>query len=289
MQRRLEIVFFLAKISILWYNKTVLWGLTMNIAYVNHNGKILVTDDKGVLTERDYQNDIQEVLVQENVVESIDNRIDKQHDKIHKYRANKKKTWIMPLMYTGIYLVFPWITTLISTLTGGTMEYYESFLGSIPVPLGVSFVMGGAGLFVTHIFVIYDKIVKKKDYYKRESIKPTIKYLEAKKEEAKEHLNELEENANNQIVINSRIMNNKPILIYDIDRLSEIDKYITVHDLIGKNFSKIYRSYKSGKLDDLLKKMNELSNRQMYLDYIEERGPQLVKNFHKNNIYSRGN
>ena len=261
----------------------------MNVEYVNHDGKVLVTNDKGHMVEREYQSDINEILVLENVIEKSEKDLRELCDEVRKCRPNKSKASTISGIITGVYFVFPWIAALIDSLVGETMKYFSTGIGNVPAPLVLSLLMGGTGLAVTVGAYIYDKYVEIKDKQKRISIKTSMGYLEEKKENAEIRLSELKGKKYTEKPNNNENVSSRPIVIHDADRLGEMENYVTVNKLIGNKFGKLYRAYKKGKLDDELRKLDDLANRQMYIDYIEDKGPTLVKNFKLNNKYDRGN
>ena len=242
----------------------------MNVEYVNHDGKVLVTNDKGHMAERDYQSDINEILVLENVIEKSEKDLRELCDEVRKCRPNKSKASTISGIITGVYFVFPWIAALIESSVGETMKYFSTGIGNIPA-------------------YIYDKYVEIKDKQKRISIKTSMGYLEEKKENAEIRLSELKGKKYTEKPNNNENVSSRPIVIHDADHLGEMENYITVNKLIGNKFGKLYRAYKKCKLDDELRKLDDLANRQMYIDYIEDKGPRLVKNFKLNNKYDRGN
>ena len=63
----------------------------MNNSYVVENGKVFVSNQDGLINEREYDDNIKQILIEENILESIQNEIKEieQYD-IHQGKALKK-------------------------------------------------------------------------------------------------------------------------------------------------------------------------------------------------------
>lgn len=259
----------------------------MNVEYALNGDKVLVSNNKGHLEEREYTDNIDEILTEENVLEKINQQINEQEDRganISYPKYNVK----LAIPAAICYIIVPYFLAGLSLLMGETIGTIPTFLGNISTPVFMSMCLGIPAIGTILGFHIKGKHDKKKYRENMKAVDSTLNFLEEKKEVVEKHLEELKAKANSNCSNNNNNnMSNKPIIIHDIDRIWEIDNYVLIHNILGKNFSKYYKAYKKGKLRDLLGGYDYETNRQIYIDYIEQYGPRLVKNFKVNDLYKR--
>ena len=243
----------------------------MNKDYMIINGKTIVSDEKGNKRLVRYNGNIDEVLEQENVVETIENSINELKDDVMKFSKKKNKKFIP---FTTI------LTTIMTTTLPPILFYYlldpkvfvteiQSIFGTINQGLLLSIAVAAP---IIPLGIISDIVsYRREKNYKKECQSKVCEYDYLCKQlvEEKEKLSELNEKNNVQ-----KSSNNIEVKQISTNTKKISDK-LGIYENLGYNYDDYYRLYKDGYIDKLrgVYTEDELSEVE---EYMKEKGPRLV-------------
>lgn len=234
--------------------------------YRIENEKIIVYDDIKGFLDYEYQNNIDKILIQENIVEKLNVDIyTKKMDKIQKeshfkIRYNKKVRIIEIIVSTSILALFSF----------GILHNFP--LAAIIFTIIPSLLMNGSSY-------LYDLIpmnnLKKEINADTLSIEELEKLLKKEEKVLDELKNNKEKTINNQNYSFDKKENNK--------RLEEIDNLKKIYYTCGYYAKKLMKYQKKDILKDKL--CDDFNNEELDIieNIIKEKGPQLVKRKISNN------
>lgn len=242
----------------------------MNKNYIINDGKVIVIDEDGNNKIVEYTDNINEVLAQENLVEYIENEIQKyeynkkEHERLKKEFPKyfkKHDVYIPKFIITGILL------HLIMGIIGG-IGNIENFL----MPLLGSLVLTESFVCIPFEGIMYSK-------YKdgtRKTLMKEIEYEELKKTlvKEKEKLEELRTVKEKNLSINELKTEN----VNDKEKLNELLDKLYLYRCLSDNIKYYYKRYENDKLESYFNDHN-FSIEQMSLisSFLEEHGKELVK------------
>lgn len=251
----------------------------MNKEYTYIDGKVIVKDENGTQIPIEYYDNLDEVLIQENLIETIEDRIsylekESQYYKIYNKKYNKKH-------YIPIILILGVLTTII----GGPAIFY--FLGNTDIYTSVVNTIFGTmneAVFFSSVFSIlylpaisvlelnmycnHKNLLKKEkginselEFLKRQIVNERKKLVELTKEKTRD-------NENKEFRV---------VKVNDLEKLKTFKSWLNLYYDLGYNGEKYYKYYFQGKLDDKLSKHYNNTGIEVAKEYLEEKGPSLVK------------
>lgn len=253
----------------------------MNKEYTYIDGKVIISDESGKQAPVEYFDNLDDVLVQENVIETMENRIAELEKDSQFYKKNNRKRYIpfvqpmVAFMSTvGVNLMFYFLSgtnplmsskdTMFGVVNEGVL--YSSFFSTFFLPIGT--------LFEVMLYRQY------KDEKRRE--KGTNSELEFLKKQIVEEKQALEDLKKEK----KRDAEDKEFRIVEVDdkqRLKVLKDYLSLYFDLGYNGERYFRYYQQGKLDDKLGKYYTDTGIEVAKEYLEEKGPTLVKRKKQNN------
>ena len=237
----------------------------MNKEYIYLDGKIIVSDENENKSLREYSDNLEEILIQENIIETMENRIQELENMTNINKINKRYIPLtLPILLLSIYILLPAIfplffgnnvsNVLIDSIFGSVtfINFVKISLSIACIPLGT---IGELANYKAHKNNIKDETgnVSELEYLKKQII------------EEKEHLSKLKQDK-------SKINENKKfrsVRVNDIEELKKLKSYLELYYDLGYNDEKYYNYYKQGKLVKKLKKHytnNEIELAKKYLD-----------------------
>lgn len=245
----------------------------MNKSYTYLNGKVIVIDDNDHQVLKEYQDNIDEVLKEENIVERMKNEIKFLNNKYDDLKNIKNKKFIpycTPFMIGAVYL----FSFIFFNLMGHSDKIVESIFGEMPMDTLVTnfivcyMLIPTIGLDLLGFKNFKDKKKKLsatqiKLEFLNKQIKEEEKYLESLKE------NKSRENENKQFR-NVTIGDDKA-------KLQALKNYLLMCEDLGNNFDKYSKYYEKGVLEDKLKRKFNSDDISNVKDYIEEHQKVMVK------------
>ena len=243
----------------------------MNKGYILIDGKAMVSDENGNYKEMDYKDNIDEILVEENVIEKMNDKIEKLEN-ILKNKKERKR--FIPISLIDLLLAYiamsavvfalfgtnPFVSN-IDTIFGSVKEFYV-YLVAISVVAIPAFGIG----------FIKEYVDYKDDRAKYNALKIELDFLKSKIEKEKvklETLRNAETKSNNLKGVTSSKVDDK-------EALEESKRYFELYRDLGFNLDKFNKYYKRGVLEDKLSKFDE-EFATITKEYYEENGPKLIK------------
>lgn len=231
----------------------------MNKEYAYVDSKVIVSDENGKLTQRDYKENIEKILVQENVVEKIEKDIKELEEEVNKFQ--KEKHIKFPAV-TLSFLLFSALITCIPFIIGLPLNLISIiFFIAIQLPF-----ISCAPLIDKAL--IFDPLKKYKGYVSE------LEYLKKMLLDQKEVLAEMQKGAS---LNKDKVKEVKGIKVADRQVMEALDNEEYLYYDAGLNLKKYYLLYKKGKLEELLAKYYNQDGIELVIEYVKEYGPRLVR------------
>lgn len=241
----------------------------MNKEYVYKDGKALIIDENDNQKTIDYYNNLDEVLVQENLIETMEEEIKKLEKETSQYQKESKLSrflwvWSPFLMFTfGSLIAFPVIShlfgvnDLVNTSLFGTINS-GILLGLISAPI---FAIPGSLLTLSlHL--------KKKGLEQEQKGKVTqLEYLKRDLVEEKERLEELKSDK----TTSKTTENFYASKVDNKEELKKLRNFLSFYYDLGYNEEKYFKYYQQGKLDSYLGKLTNEVGIQLANQHFEEK------------------
>lgn len=246
----------------------------MNKGYVYIDGKAIISDENGNHTQTEYYDNLDKVLIQENVIEEIENKIKKLSKEKERYPDTKKKfkPTCLYFMIGGIVIIPPLIIRLLTGQNPYSMNF-ETTLGNINSVLLLTTTSAIIGLPVSSIITFFDYDKFKENKKKSNGIRSELEYLKRQLEKEKQTLSILEEEKTN----NNSNTNLIAVKIDDKEKLDELNKKLDLYYNLGFNLKRYYKYYQKGKFDNKISKYLDETEALEARKFVEEKGPTLTK------------
>lgn len=264
--------------NILLYTKQQQGGF-MNKEYTYIDGKVIIKDENGYQTLIEYYDNLDEVLVQENLIETIENNINEKKKKKDEIKLEKASfspvvTVITLITIFGAPPILCWFNNGIEILKLTVDTIYGpfnfvrliQFLTAVPSTLC-------ALLFDFQEYKMAKAIVKEKNAITSE-LEAQEELLVIEKEKLVElQKNKTKNNENNEFRV---------VEVNDKEKLTSLRNYLSLFYDLGYNSDKYYKYYEQGILEEKLKKHYDEDGIQAAKKYLEEKGPVLSKKRNNN-------
>ncbi len=247
----------------------------MNKEYTYIDGKVIIRDEKGSQRPDDYYDNLDDVLVQENLIETMENRIAELEKESKKYKKYNKKRYIPT--------IFPMVTLM--TTIGAPVLFYL-LTGTNPLTISTDTVFGVQNLAVSlstifsMIFIPIGALVdvalyrQHKDFLKTaDGVDSELEFLQKQLVDEKKELEELKEDKTRD----REVTTFRVVTVDDKQQISLLKNYLSFYFNLGYNVRKYYRYYQQGLLDEKLKKSFTPDGIEAAKEYLEEKGPTLAK------------
>ena len=241
----------------------------MNTEYTYIDGKVIVSDEYGNKTPIEYYDNLDRVLIQENVIETIENRIKELTQEKDSYdikKVNKRYNPIYAYVTIGATLAATVIGLLIAKSIYSDISMTEYILISSIAGIGIALPIGTASTWADY--------TQYKDRIKNlKGIDSELEFLKLQLEKEKNYLNNLKNDKHRENE-NTEFRSEK---VNDLDELRNLRNYMNLYYDLGSNNKKYYKYYIQGKLDKKLQKEYGDIGVEEAKKYFEEKGPTLVK------------
>ena len=246
----------------------------MNKGYTYIDGKVIISDENGNHTQSEYYDNLDQILVQENVIEEMESRIQKLTKEVEKYPEAKKR-YIPMYLYSvlGVILIAP--PLLVWTLTGINpyLGNIDTVFGSVNQVLFLTLATGSCALPLGLVFTLTD-YSKFRDRAKRgKGLNSELEFLKLQIDKEKETLVRLKEEKTR----NNENTEFRSTQVNDKQQLEALRSYSELYYVLGYDEKKLSRLYKKGKLDEKLHKYYDDAEIELAKKHLEEKGPVLVK------------
>ncbi len=242
----------------------------MNISYTYIDGKAIIFDENGNQIPTKYYDNLDEVLVQENVVETIENGI--------KYLGDIKtlpKKKFVPFKTIGVILTILVAPIIINLISGINIYTMPSNPTSGEMSLFKFIVINSAITIVplSLLIDIGDHLIYKSKVKKQNAKKCELEFLKKQLVEEKQKLESLKNEKNKE----KEDFTFSIVKVNDVEQLKQLKHYIELYYSLGYDIKKLYKHLENGTLEKFLNKSYNTDDVQLAKDFLEENGPKLIK------------
>ena len=242
----------------------------MNVSYTYIDGKVIIFDENGNQVPVEYYDNLDEVLVKENIIETIENEI----KDLGNVKTLPKKRFI-PLITIGVAMAIL-IVPLILNLVCGT-NIYTTFVDTAFGKINLFKIIASiCGITVGPLALFCDIYNHQNynDFIKYNNAKTyELEFLKNKLVEEKEKLESLK-NAKSKEKEDSTF---RVVKVDDIDQLKQLKHSLELYRSLGYDIEKLYKYLENGTLEDKLNKSYNSEDIQLAKAFLEENGPTLIK------------
>lgn len=242
----------------------------MNVSYTYIDGKAIIFDENSNQVPVEYYDNLDEVLIQENVVETIENEI----KDLGNVKTLPKKRFI-PFKTIGVVLtilITPLILNLVCGINLSTI-YINTLFGKTNL---LKSLIINSGLIIVPFSLVIDVgeyLVYKSKFNNRNAKIFELEFLKSKLVEEKQKLEDLKkENTKEKKDLIFTIMK-----INDLEKLKQLRHNIELYYSLGYDIEKLYKYLENGTLEDKLSKSYNSEDIQLAKNFLEENGPSLIK------------
>ena len=245
----------------------------MNKEYTYIDGKVIVKDENGTQNPIEYYDNLDEVLIQENLIETMEKKISKLEKESEDYKKHNKKHYIP--------IIFPF--GLLATLIGPAYAYWlgntDIYVSSVNTIFGTMNEAVLYSCFSTLFLPILSLLeLQMYHYYKNskkdeKGINSELEFLKQQIIIEKQKLFELEKEKTK----NREDKRFRSVKVEDLEELKALKSCLDLYYDLGYNGEKYYKYYLQGKLDNKLGRYYNDTGIEAAKEYLEEKGPTLVK------------
>lgn len=242
----------------------------MNKEYVYIDGKVIIEDENGNKKVQQYSDKTEEILVQENLIETIEERIKKLGERIKKNNISNKPyiPVILPTVIFALIIVMP-----IVNLLGVNTDIINTIFGSMNE---LSLIWGVVSFLILPLSILMELQLYRDNKHlinrKRGDI-VEYEYLINQLSKEKEKLEKL----NISQTITSKNVDYKVEKVNDLNKLRELQNWLILYNDLGYEIEKYYTYYQQGKLEEKLNKYYNEYGIAAIKEYLEKNGPKLVR------------
>lgn len=250
----------------------------MNKEYTYIDEKIvLVKDENGIQKPIEYYDNLDEILVQENLIETIEDKISSLEEKSEDYKKYNKKHYIPIMLPMSILATTIGVPAIAYWISNGNTNMYTSSVNTIFGTINEAVFYGCAScigflpctLLIEHgIYREYKNSIKiekginsELEFLKQQIVIEKQKLFKLQSEKIKN-------NTNNRF---------ESVEVNDLEKLRILKNWLNLYYDLGYNEKKYYKYYLQGKLDNKLDKLYNNTEIQIAKKHLEEKGPILVK------------
>ena len=237
----------------------------MNKTIINENKICIVEDENGNKKEVEYSDNLENILIQENVIESLNNKKEILQKNIDKNTVlkNQKKKYHNKLkkVLVGLNLFTPISIYLICNNIGCSEIILKNFNGLSLTSLITAFSFSST-LLLSNVINQFDRLHIKAIENKLHGGIASLEYVNKDLEKQKENLSKL----NNEKTYNNKNINERVLTVDSSEKLEVQRQYLELYYFCGFYYNNLLKKYRKG---NLRKKMADPYNEEG-LDAIEE-------------------
>lgn len=235
----------------------------MNKEYTYIDGKVIIVDENNNKKKEDYYDNLNDVLIQENVIETMENKYQEL------IKLNPHEQYMPNALITYIFMTIVGIPSLCCTTKMD--DKIKEILNQINLPMKLEPAIL-LGLFTTGVglsYLLCDKSINYMQGKKNDGIASQIEFLQDQIPVEKEALEKLKSIRTKE----KENTNFRTVTIDDSERLNVLKSYLDLYFELGYHGNKYYRYYQQNKLDRKLQKTFTEEGIQLAKEYLEEKGP----------------
>lgn len=238
----------------------------MNKEYILKDGKALIIDDTNNDETIKYYDNLDNVLIKENLIETIEESIKSLEKKESKLTndINYQKKQRKYTIYFSLSLSI--ILTILVSILGGNITLIERIISTLTLS---GMVVVPSCFIVAGLVYIIDTFEINKLIHQKTGVNSQLKFL--KKELAKEI--ELKDKLKMDLSCTNNTINLKRIKVNDIEALKELREKVLQYYHIGYNKKKFNKYYQNNELEEIVDK----EDIELVKEILEEKGPILAK------------
>ena len=245
----------------------------MNKEYTYIDGKVIVEDTDGKKRQVEYSDNLDEILIEENRIEVLENKIKTLEEASRKYKKDYKSNKIYPWIVLSIFTLMPTLCFKVlfpmifgsNIVDSATKELY------IRTPNFSTLASIFFTAYLAPLGILLSSTYFRRNKYDLKSEKGRELALKSLKEEldfAKENLETMKQEKTDANSIEEGFRIEK---VKDTEVLNYIEGSINLYHDLGHNGEKYYRYYqKHGKLPKKVQEQYTELGQEMIVDYIEE-------------------
>lgn len=240
----------------------------MNKEIIYVNGKCVIEDEERNRRVEDYTDKTEEILVTENIIETLEIDLEDNIDDLERCEKRVKSYKKDIIFNICTFLSMPIVIQLLFRELVGPNSFEIMFPNSMLVPGFIKIFFSSVILFFGSIFVstsIEDSIRNKR---KIEALKSEKKAIEKSLKEENEYLQQLHEVKNNTVVEVEFFSKD----VDDLEALRNIRSQIELYYDCGYNKNKYGRYFQNGTLERKLGKYYNERGIELVEEYLEEQG-----------------
>lgn len=247
----------------------------MNKEYIYKDGKALVIDENDNQRTVDYCDNLDDVLVQENLIETMEKEIKNLEKEISGFKKESKFSKYLNILWP--FLIFTLgplaIMPEICNLAGVNQVLNLPLLGTLDFGIAVG-ILGSTAFSIPGTLMSLANYFKEKRFERDEKGKETqLEYLKKLLVEQKEDLEELKLDKSNTKTSKDFSVSR----VDDIEALKKLKNYLSFYYNLGCNEEKYFKYYQKGKLDNHLARFMNEAGIYYANQHFEEKAPTLVK------------
>ena len=243
----------------------------MNKEYIYIQGKVIVKDENGTQTSLEYYDNLDKVLIQENLIESMEDKISYLEKESQDYKKYDNKHYIPIALPFSIFMTTIGVPAFNSWLsnTDNLCTSVNTIFGTMNESVLYSFLFFPlATLIDFEMYRDYKKSIKKE-----KGINNELEFLKKQLVIEKENLDGLKKDKTR----NRENEEFRVVKVDDLEILKILESWLNLYYDLGYDGEKYYKYYLQGKLDDKLGEYYNKTGINAAKRYLEEKGPTLVK------------
>lgn len=243
----------------------------MNKEYIYNGGNVTVIDENGNARPVDYSDNLEEILIQENLIEDMENRIKELEMNLENTKESNKP--YIPVMLPTVIFALITAKTIMFPLLGLDAPV-DTIFGAMN---NSTLVIGVVGSLTIPFATAVDVLWYRQDKHNKRSRRADVaehEYLKKAIETQKEKLEELK----NDKTKANEIGEFKVEKINDSETLRALKSWLILYSNLGYSAEKYYKLYQKEELEESLAKEGYTEYAcECAKEYIEEKGPTLIK------------
>ncbi len=249
----------------------------MNIEYTYMDGKVIIRDENGKNTQREYYDNLDKVLAQENLIETMEKRIQELERKSASYRKYNEKLHIpiFPIFPISVMVSIPFVSKWFTDDI-----FFAQSIDTVLGPMSKAMVASiSISLFTIPLYAGVTFITCSESIKNEQGINSELSFLSTQVEKEREVLEtlQLDKSRDNEST------EFRTVKVNDLEQLKRLKEYLNFYFDLGYNVKKYYKYYQQGRLDRNLPKNYGDTELQVAKQYMEEKGPSLTFKKKKNN------
>ena len=244
----------------------------MNKEYIYNGGNVTVIDEKGIARPIENTDNLEEILIQENIIEDIENKIIKLEQDLKNNKENNRPyiPYIVPSAILGLI-----ITKIVANPLLGidATLMVDTIFGTIN---NSTLIIGIVGALMLPLTTIIEVLSYKQDKHWKKSRRADAAEYEYLQKELKIQKDKLEELKKDKTKTNEMV-EFRDEKVKDLERLNTLKSWITLYSNLGYSIEEYYKLWQKGELEEQLtsKGYTELACERAK-EYIEEKSPILL-------------